>query len=261
MVLRLKSVSVARQDLVLSPQDIIERYLYGLPLFEERGNLYRVLEERILAHQQEMENLIAQKLRRQIIQEEQDFIREEWLQWGAIRVSYKVVKVFSLQGVLGIYNQITYPPEWISTRNTTDRREGGSNQIFVVPNVGASTPLGGAVVYSGITPHLNFFGNTRIPNYWRVTYATGFERVPADILDAIGMASAIHILAILGDITMQPGVTSTSVGFDGFSQSISLARSGKDSLYGSRISLYGEQLQNKMQEIKRNYRGIMLSNA
>lgn len=79
-----------------------------------------------------------------------------------------------------------------------------------------------------------------IPAFWAVDYVTGLTSVtgrtgmiPAELADYVGMEAGIRLLNQVG--TMQTkGVSSTSLGFDGFSKSVSLQASA---MYGVNSSL------------------------
>jgi hypothetical protein len=95
-----------------------------------------------------------------------------------------------------------------------------------------------------------------VPNFWHLVYTTGFKVIPYDLLGIIGKLSSIQLFAIIGDITIGAGIASESLSFDGFSQSIS-TNQGSNSLYGSRIKQYAEELEKfDLPNVKSHYRGI-----
>lgn len=265
-VLTLRAKYSIEEGLIMSPSLFIESYLYGLPLFERAGygDIYRIIKDKLLAAQVEFENFLNIKFRPQVIEESRDFIREEWRRWGFVRVTYPISKIHRLDGYVNDIRQITYPEEWLSIHQSSDKASGTSayRNVYIIPNVGKnSTAISSAVVYSGITPHLGFLGEHHIPNYWRVTYCTGFTTVPRDIKDAIGKYASCQVLALLADITFGAGIASLSLGFDGFSQSLGTTQSAENSLYSARVKQYQTELKETLQRLKDTYRGMMIESV
>jgi hypothetical protein len=85
-----------------------------------------------------------------------------------------------------------------------------------------------------------FTATVPVPAFWGVDYVTGYTSpsgrlgmIPAELADYVGMEAGIRLLNQVG--TMQTkGVSSTSLGFDGFSKSVSLQASA---MYGVNSSL------------------------
>jgi hypothetical protein len=64
-------------------------------------------------------------------------------------------------------------------------------QAGITPAGPASGVASSAIVYHGITPHLNFLNQQNIPDYFKVTYCTGYSKIPTDIINMIGKLTAI----------------------------------------------------------------------
>src|SRR5690606_21040030 len=78
------------------------------------------------------------------------------------------------------------------------------------------------------------------PNYWKQEYITGFDVIPIDIIQAIGIMAAINVFTIIQDSLLGgAGIASKSVGIDGLSQSVSLNSKG---IYANRIEQYSTML-------------------
>lgn len=113
-----------------------------------------------------------------------------------------------------------------------------------------------SIIFSGVMPNLNWFAsygaNGQIPSYWSQEYITGFDTIPKDIINAIGMLASISFLAILSDMLMGNsqsgetgsgigwGINSKSISIDGLSQSLS--SSAKDGIFKTRIQQYQQTL-------------------
>jgi len=198
-------------------------------------------------------------MQRQVIREQKDFYRSDWFAWGYIRTTYPCVEATMCEGFIGETKQISYPVEWLSTRKTSDG-ELYHRHMYLVPSTNA--PVSHQVVYTGITPHLALTSSPQVPNYWHVEYTTGFCKVPADLLNFIGMLAAINVFHIMGDIILgTPGISSQSIGIDGLSQSNSAHTAG----YGNRIKGYlammnGENGKDGLKErIYNYYKGFTVS--
>ena len=91
-VVALQASYSVEKELIVSPDQFIERYLYGVPLFQNSnyGDIYSIIENYLLSSQKEFEELLSLKLIRQVIEESIDFVRSEWLTWSYIKASYLV---------------------------------------------------------------------------------------------------------------------------------------------------------------------------
>ena len=258
-------------DLVISPEEILKLYLHGVPLCDKSGaeptsDFYR---QKILAAQEYIENLLYIKLTEQIIHESQDFIRAEWRTWGYVGTTFPVKQPLQLDGFYNKTQQIGYPIEWLISKIDDSSLSGTDESVFhrqvhLVPSGASTTPSSGGVTFNGLSPHLIYLGLDYIPSFWRVSYVTGFNKVPRGLIDVIGKLAAIQVLIQLGDTYMGVGTNSYSVGLDGLSQSISLLKSNEHGIYGSRINGYLMDLYGKdgnggiIAGLKAKYRGITM---
>lgn len=240
--------------LVISPQELQDLYFYGIPLREPGGTTLsqETLKNYILSAQSELEHFLNLKLTRQVITEQKDWHRNDWYSWGYIRTTYPVVDPLDLGGFIGTVRQITYPKEWLSSRKTSDG-ELYHRHIYLVPNTNAPYS-NNSIIYSGITPHLGFMGNQTIPNYWEMSYVTGFCKVPRDLIGAIGMIAALNVFYVMGDILLSPGVSNQSISIDGLSQSISTQGAFKQ-----RIDGYVNALKEMMPKLGSYYKGFVVT--
>lgn len=248
---------VARKNdgLILSPSELIEIFLFGIPLRGKDGKYMSQTTIRtfIKAATEEIEKYLSIKIIKQVIKEDKDFNLNEFKNWSFVRTTYPVVKAHAMDGYINDTQQINYPKEWLSTRTTSD----GSlyhRHIYLIPaNSGVGT---NSIVYTGITPYLGFFGNSQIPNYWKMSYCTGFNSVPNDLLNFIGMLASLNIFMIMGDIVLPPGISSTSIGIDGLSQSLSSAVSSQSGAFGGRIKAYLTSIETSLKRLTNYYKGF-----
>lgn len=237
------------QGLVVSPSFLIDMCFYGVKLctVDGRSLSQQVIEQYLLAAQDEVERMLNIKLKRQIIAERKDFSIDDWRTWGFIRTTYPANSAFEMTGYVNTIQQVNYPVEWLSVRKTNDGVLYQKN-IWIVP-VGNATTSYQSIVFSGITPHLGFRNLDIIPNYWNIVYGTGFDKIPNDIIKAICYLAAIPIYMWLGNAILQPGLNSYSIGIDGLSQSKSTEAGG----YTTRI----KQLKDELGDLSKNSSGLL----
>jgi hypothetical protein len=163
----------------------------------------------------------------------------------------------SLDGYLGTIRQISYPFGWLSKKQT-DYDKDLNRQFYIVPNAGAATT--GSIVYNGVIPYIGISSYDQIPNYWTVSYITGFNKIPRDLLNLVGKLAAIPILVIAGNLALgKPGVTNLSLGIDGLSQSVGSALSGQSGAFGGQIKQYLADIQMTLDRVKYTYKGITIT--
>lgn len=250
--------------LVISVQDFLRTYLFGVNILDDQGNNLLsqtdIVEKYILAAQTEIENALNLKLVPQDVEEQKDYNRDDFIKWGYIRTTYPVNKPISMVGFIGETKQIEYPPEWLSSRKTSDN-VGFRRSFNVVPNSPNNSPTVNSVAYYGYLPQASFWGNYNIPNYWVIKYKTGFNECPADIINVVGKLASINLFHIAGDLILGAGIANQSLSIDGLSQSIGTTSSATNSGYGARIEGYIEDIKNAMPTLISTYRGILFTVA
>ena len=257
--LKLKIQYNINTELIMSPTELIENYLFGIPMCSNDGRKMSMdaISQHIQNAQEQVESLFSIKLRKQVIEENRDFNRQEFMSWGYIRTMYPIVCIDNLEGWINDVCQITYPKEWLSKKEQSD--VAVYRNLYLIPNSGSR---GGAkmsqnsVIYNGISPHLGWFGQSYIPNYWRARYVTGWDKVPSDLFDFISKLAALNVLAVIGDVLYGIGISSIQISLDGVSQSTPLTRSSQGGLFSGRIKTYLEELDRMMPALKSKYRGI-----
>jgi hypothetical protein len=246
------------EGLVLSPSELKELYFYGIQIRDKYGNeisddTWRMYIE---SAQSEIEKFLSIKLFKQIFQEDLSFYRDEFESFGFIRTTYPVVQPYSLNGFIGTIKQIEYPIEWLSNRTTTDGYTY-NRQIYIVPNY--SNIKTGSIVYNGIVPYLGILGYQQVPNYWRCRYVTGYDKIPKDLLNIVGMLASLGPFGIAANLVLHPGVTGQSLGIDGLSQSINTGMSGDKHAFSSRVAQYIDAIKTSLSRLQTTYKGIQIS--
>ena len=253
------NASFGKNELVLSPMELKQNYLYGIKIQDHSGqdlseDMYRI---NIQSAQEEIENLLAIKFRKQETTENVSFFRDEFQQFGFVRLSYPIQELVSLDGYLGTIRQISYPFQWLSQKISDDDKNL-NRQFYIVPNVGAATT--GSLVYNGVIPYIGISSYDQIPNYWTVSYITGFNKIPRDLLNLVGKLAAVNILVIAGNLVLgKPGVSTMSLGIDGLSQSLGSGISGQSGAFGGQIKQYLADIQMTLSRVQYTYKGITIS--
>lgn len=249
----------ASKALVFTPDEYKSQYLWGIPLCNPYTNQSisdTVIKQQLQAAQTFMENYLGLKLFKQIIRENKDFIRDEYREWGYVKTSYTINEAFELKGVLNDYQVINYPKEWISIKKINDILR--YRELYIVPNGMSSASF--SYLGAQFSQYFGFSGARIIPNYWRITYCTGFETIPMDIINVIGKIASVSLLPLIemtvtGSNGSTFGIASTSLSLDGLSQSISKANGGN--IFGQRLKQYGDEIRTTLVQLKGMYSGIV----
>jgi len=245
--------------LPISSTDLSNRYFLGIPIVDSSGNVMtdQSIEFAIRYAVTQMEGFLNLKFSKQIIEETQQFFRDDYANWGYTPTTYPAVKAHQLTGSLGDIRQVEFPVDWISTKRTNDG-VGYHRRINIVPTQGSV--LGSTVIFSSASPSLvGYYGRREVPDYWNIIYCTGFDKVPEDILDAIGKIASINIFHLLGDIILAPGIAGSSISIDGLNQSIQTTQSAENSGYSGRIRGYLQDLKSSLPMLKDKYDGFELT--
>lgn len=246
--------------MILSPTELMENYMFGIPLCANDGRKMAssAISQHILSAQSLIENLFSIKLTKQVIEENRDFNRQEFMSWGYIKTMYPIVYIDNLEGWINGVCQITYPKEWLSIKK--NESIAVYRNVYLIPNSGdkeGARMTNNSLIYNGLSPHLGWFGQTYIPNYWRVRYITGWDKLPADLMDFTAKLAAINVLAIIGDVLYGIGLTSISISLDGVSQNTPLTRSSQGGLFAGRIKTYIDDMNQNISTLQSKYRGIV----
>lgn len=257
--LRLKIQYNKNVEMLMSPTELLEIYLFGIPTCSNDGRKIssQAISQHIKSAQTQVESLFSIKLTKQVIEENRDFNRQEFMSWGYIRTMYPISYIDNLQGWINDVCQITYPKEWLSIKKQEE--VAIFRNIYLIPNTGSksgATMTQNSVIYNGLSPHLGWFGQSYIPNYWRPRYITGWNKVPADLFDFVAKLAALNVLAVIGDILYGIGVTSIQLSLDGVSQNTPLSRSSQGGIFAGRIKSYIDEINRVLPTLKSKYRGI-----
>lgn len=261
--LRLKISYNKNNGLLISPTELREVYLFGIPVCTTDGRKIssKSLMQAIRSAQTKFERVFSIKLQKEVVEESRDFVREDFNHWGAVKVTYPIRYVDWLKGYINEMCQLTYPHEWLVIKRNQSVAQ--FRNLFLIPNSGSTR--GGAImtqntlIYNGLSPHLAWFGQKWIPNYWRVKYITGWDanEVPDDLYDAICKLASINALGVIGSYLYGVGISSLSVSLDGVSQTFPLTKGSKYGMFSDRIQLYLDELDKIWEDLKYCYSGFI----
>lgn len=248
---------LATQCILTVPQ-LKQRYLFGVDFRDDTGKFLddRTFQFYILAAIEWFEHQLDIKLLETSIVETQDYNVNDYQAYNFLQLdNYPLISVeeFNVQYPTG-QTVVRYPNEWIRL----DKEHG---HLRVVPTAGTLSEIligqGGSylpAIYNGLQS---------LPHLFEIRYTAGFEdcRVPANILDLIGMFASLGPFNIFGDLIAGAGIANVSLSIDGLSQSIGTTSSATNAGYGSRIIQYLKQIKEQIPVLRRYYKGIRMAVA
>tara|TARA_X000001382_G_scaffold58055_1_gene39708 strand:+ start:12182 stop:12979 length:798 start_codon:yes stop_codon:yes gene_type:complete len=249
-------------ELVISPSELRELMLFGIDFTDNGGNEYpdSAIEYHIKNAQEEVEDFLNIKLQPQVIEDTYNFDYRDYVKYGEFRTDYPVRKAFKLTGQYGNSdtNQIEYPADWLVSRRTNDPI-GWERCINIVPSGESSATFTSQAIFTLLYPS-SVYQQGHVPEYFTLTYTTGFDEVPRDVLAAITKLATINILTVLGESSpIGSGIASRNLSIDGLSQGISTTSSSTSSIFGARILQTGKELQKELPRLRQRYVGYLFS--
>ena len=245
--------------LVISPDEVMQIYFYGILIEDEDGTDFpqETIRFYIESSQAEIERYLNIRINRQLVTETQNYYRDDYYQqFPLLQPTYPVRVPLTLIGLLNKIEQIIYPPEWLLTHegNQSDYVKG----ISVVPNGVSSTTGNFDVVLTGITAYLGLQRYKQIPHYWTLQYETGYgvDEIPLDIVNVIGKLAAIPLFNIAGDLILGAGIARQSLSIDGLAQQIDSTSSATNAGYGARIINYNKEIKETLERLQGTYKRI-----
>ena len=235
----------------LTPEQLISRFLKGIPLSLPNGDFFTdaELKDRIYLASNEAEILLKTVITREAFVEKVPFDYQLYRSYIHIKAEHgPIVSLEHLaSSICSDFNNIfEIPPTWIESANFS------KNLINVIPLLAAYgvNTVSGAVGNAGIAFLSVMDGLNWVPAYWQINYTAGLSNregsVPAIVNELIGCIAAI---AILSEIAPLFFFTSQSQSQDGISQSSS---GPGPRIYELRI----EELTKKRDEIAKKLLGL-----
>ena len=242
----------------LSPDTFKRDYLFGIDLCNAGGEKIsdKAIQSRIDAAVSRLEIDLEVDITPKCRTETVDFSRDTYRNWGYLEVNRPVGKVVSLEGQLGSINQVFIPIDWVSIPVNSD--ETMRSRIIRVMPVGSSAQYSG-LFGSGLMIQLSLMSWHTVPNFWRISYQSGFSQIPFEIMDVVSKMAAIDVMNMVQDLSLGAGVQSTGISFDGFSSNKSLTASAMFGTLSSKIEGYKKDLDYQLKLLRSHYRGVHLT--
>ena len=248
--------------LVMSPSEIKDLYFFGILILDNYGNELpdSTIKYYIECAQKEIENKLKIKFKKQLIDENCSYYKDDYIQnLPRINTRYPVNEGVSLTGYYKKIEQINYPKEWLSSHTNSDGVY--LKRMSIVPTSGSAVGTSQDVVLTGITT--SYWGSmgrfNTLPDYWSSQYVTGFDidYYPSDIINIVGKLAAISLFNIAGDVAMRmPGVSNYSLSIDGLSSSIGTTASSTSGLFQARINQYTKEIEESFKRVEKSYKGL-----
>ncbi len=239
----------------LTVEQLKARYFFGVNLTDDQGNelpdatfAHFILQAiRWLEHQIDIPILPTSFI------DDHDYHREAYGMFNFLQLdNYPVLSVeeFRVQYPSG-QTVIIYPEEWI-------RLNKEKGQLQAVPTAGTLSEF--LIGAGGSFLPAIYNGMQYLPHLFRVYYTAGFEegKVPANIVDVIGMFASFGPLNVFGDLIAGAGIANISLSMDGLSQTIGTTSSATNSGYGARLLQYQKQIKEQIPLLRRYYKGVRM---
>ena len=257
-------ITVSKNDgLVITSGELVEKYFYGaLPKRTDGTTLSDTsIESFVRDAQATVETELSLVFQSQYIKETAMFEQRAYSNWVFTKTTYPVAYAFRFEGFISTVRQISYPLDWVTMKKeySTRGEQGRHRRVNLVPGGATSSPVSGSVVYAGIVPHLGFMNIDKLPDYWKVAYASGFTKLPDNIIGVVAKKAAITVLSVLGDVVLGAGVSGKTLSIDGLSQSVTSHKTDKYGAYGPRIQQFQRDVDGDMKALKSIYRDMTLA--
>lgn len=255
----------AEAALVFTPEELIDIYLFGVDLTDDDGNPYptRLFEFYIDAAVDWLEEeLDMYVVARNIVDETQDHFAVDYARWGYFQLQHQPVSRIDKLSFQypSMTEEVVIDAEWLVLQEVNHKGYSHTAQLQVVPgrgNIADVLLIPGSLmpIWSGATG--------RVPGVWHLDYRAGFEPedIPTNLRNIIGMAAAIGVLNIAGDLIAGAGIANLSTSIPGLSQTLGTTSSATNSGYGARIIAYKAEIKEKLKQAKLTYRGIRMTVA
>lgn len=213
---------VRRTEPLLTPEQLVSRFLKGIPLKFRNGDKFTPdeLKDRINLAMNEVELLLGTVITREQFKDKVPF--DYALYKAYIHIMAPMRPIISLEHLAIVSadgnNIFEIPPTWIEASNFS---KGLINTIPLLAAYGVNS-VQGAVGNAGIAFLTVIDGLNWVPAYWQINYTAGLStkegNVPTPVNELIGTVAAIAILSEIGPLNIWNSQSQTQ---DGISQSSS----------------------------------------
>jgi hypothetical protein len=242
---------------LLSVAELKERYLFGVPLADPATGA--LLQDSFFQHyirsavgyiERRLDLDLSAKV---ITNERHDFIRQNYWRFQYNKLLHTpVISIQRARLVLPTNQQIIdYPLDWLQLFERT-------GEVHVIPGAGQSSvvAVGLTSLWTIMLQHTWDF----IPLTFYFDYTSGYTagNAPPELVDLVGMAAAIGPLSVIGDILFGPGIAGHQTWLDSLKTQTRTTKDGGKGAFASRIAMYERMIEQRIQEMRRYYKGIRL---
>jgi hypothetical protein len=216
-------------DGILSMQELLDVYLFGVDLTDDQGNPYPeiIFEWSIRYAIDWLEKELDIKIRPTRLTERYDYYRRDYQEWvymrmrnapiiddvrgnatieaGQLDPDATRVKVIWPSGTV----VLEFKQSWVNIRED-------AGQINIIPAAGTLSQV--LLTAGGSFLPLLAEGRDFVPDLFEISYTAGFREgeVPWQLRELIGKKAAMGPLNIAGDLLVGAGIAGTTLGIDGY---------------------------------------------
>lgn len=236
---------------VISVAELKDVFLFGLDIKDSKGNepsdtFYEFYIRAAVGYLERMLDIPLRTLT--VINEKADFYVDDYNRHIFLRtLNFPIISVEEIRLVLPTEQKvITYMDEWVYD-------DKPSGQIMIIPGTGGAQ----AIILGLSTSFLPIVYGTHsfIPDVFRIDYTAGFEKIPPELKDLVGMLASIGPLSIFGDIIFGPGVAGNSVTLDSLMTNVRTTKDRGQGAFASRIDAYRREVSQRIKDLRRQYKG------
>lgn len=248
--------------IVFDTNEMKERVMFGIPLFDTEGNPFPVdlLQSYLNSAIAWAEQTLNVAIQPRTEDEFHDYIANDYMNWSYIKLWKKpVISVESIQLFYGDKPMMTIPPDWVKIDALA-----GMLQMF--PTSGST---GGMIITASGGMFLPIMAGSigYVPQMWKVTYTAGMNEpaveqvyrktdIHPNLKEVIYKKAAMSVMGVWGDLIIGAGIANQSVSIDGASQSIGTTQSAMFGGASARIKQLQEDINNMMPQLQSYYGGI-----
>ncbi len=238
---------------IVTPQEVRERWCFGLPLVKSDGSVMNDIDIQIFINAgiKEVERRLGIFLKPtkiicnpeireyndpyDLVEPPYDYNVRQYRHWGFLQLrQYPIISVEKVQLVLPNFKSVVdFPMDWVKVYPKV-------GQLNIVPYAGSPTVMTVAGAAGTAFPFLTGQFSRNFPQAIWVDYTAGLPLVPEDLRSIVAKFAAIDVLGIAGDAILA-GIASVGTSVDGMSENFSTTASATNATYGARIlQLRGE---------------------
>ena len=242
---------------IVTAKDLRSRYLFGINLTAANGE--KLSDEAIQFHIDAATSSVEKYLQldirpRYYEQERQDYQRNQYTNWGYMRLKHgPVIKLHKFHVIYPDTGSVVeLPIEWLQTDAA-----GDTQVVNIIPGTHS---MGNFIIGYGtsILP-LVFATADYLPDLFKVSYTAGFpaNKCPEALVSVICKKAVIDILLLVSNSYLPNGAIEQQIGVDGVFERVTTI----PFLYEKQIELYRKQYAEEISQLRSYWSGIKMEVA